>query len=176
MIKRRIDQDFQSEPLNYLDYLIKTMKSVYAHNISDWTDCSSSSESRYLACSNLWIDEDAKLDCETVYRDEDDEKITTATGFTLGQTYYNTRMITVELRLIQAGVRLAAVINKIVQSVGKEKQPDEPYSTTIILLNVLIVEGLLILLLLIYSILQRKKVILVERSQDEEKREYPSKF
>lgn len=176
MIKKRIHDDFQSRPLNYLSYLIKTMKSVYSHNISDWTDCASSSESRFLACANLWIEEDAKLNCETVYRDEDDQKITIETGFTLGQTYFHTRMNTVELRLIQAGVRLGAVINKIVESIGREKQPDESYSTIKILLNVLIVQYALIIFLLIYSIVRRKKVTLVEHANDEENGEYLAKF
>lgn len=172
MIERRINLDFQSQPLSYLAYLIKQMKTVYAQNISDWTDCRSSDESRYLACSTLWIQEDAKLDCDVVYRDENDEKITPVTGFDLGQTYYNTRMVTVEIRLIQAGVRLAAVINKIVQSIGPEKKPDETNSTTELLLGVLIIQSFLILLLLMYSILRRKTVVIVEPSLNGEKKEH----
>lgn len=169
MIKRRMDQDFQSEPILYLDYLIKQLKTVYGRNVSQWTDCSSSSESSFLACAKLWIDEDAILDCEVVYRDEDDQKITISTGFNLGQTYYNTRIITVELRLIQAGVRLAAVINKIVQSIGKEEEPDDTCSTTILILSVLILQFTVILLLLMYSILRRKTTIVIQPSIYDEK-------
>lgn len=174
MIKRRIDQDFQSEPILYFDYLIKQMRSVYGQNISQWTDCSSSSESRFLACAKLWVDEDATLVCEVVYRDEDDQQITISTGFDLGQTYYNTRMVTVELRLIQAGVRLAAVINKIVQSIGKEKQVDETCSTTVLVLSVLILQFTLILLLLMYSILRRKTTIVIRPSTNGKKKSYMS--
>ena len=172
MIERRINQDFQAQPLLYLSYLIKQMKTVYAGNISDWTNCSSSDESRYLACSTLWIQEDAKLDCDVVYRDENDQKITPQTGFDLGQTYYNTRMVTVELRLIQAGVRLAAVINKIVQSTGTEEDTDETCSTTLLLFTVLIIQSFLILLLLMYSIMRRKTVIVIESSITGEKSEH----
>lgn len=172
MIERRINQDYQSQPLLYLDYLIQQMKTVYARNISDWTNCSSSDESRYLACSTLWIQEGAQLDCAVVYLDENDQKITPQTGFELGQTYYNTRMVTVEVRLIQAGVRLAAVLNKIVQSLGKEDQPDETCSTTVLLLSVLIVQSFLILLLLMYSIMRRKTIIVIQPSMTGEKSQH----
>lgn len=171
MIERRINSDFQSQPQSYLSYLIKQMKTTYAPNISDWTNCGSSDESRYLACSTLWIQEDAKLDCDVVYLDENGDKITPQTGFDLGQTYYNTRMVTVEIRLIQAGVRLAAVLNKIVESVGPETDPDETYSTIELLLGVLIIQSFLIFLLLMYSILRRKTVIIVEPSLNGEKKE-----
>ncbi len=138
MIEYRISQDFQSQPPLYLDYLLKQMNNRYARNLSDWTQCSSSDESRYLACSTLWIEEDAKFNCKLVYRDEDDQPLSPSTRFNLGRTYYNTRMDTLELRLIQAGVRLGAVINKIVQSTNnEEKKPEKTYSSTMLLLMIL---------------------------------------
>jgi len=113
MIQRKINTEFQSQRPLYLQYLLNLMNSRYAQNISDWTQCSTGDDSPYLACSSRWIQEDAELSCTFVYRDENDEPLTSATGFNFSDTYYNTRMDIVELRLIQAGVRLAAVINKI---------------------------------------------------------------
>lgn len=113
MIQRRINTDFQSQRTLFLEYLFDQMTGRYAQNISDWTNCASSDDSRYLACSSKWIQEDAELSCTMVYRDENGTQLTATTGFNITETYYITRMEIVELRLIQAGVRLAAVINKI---------------------------------------------------------------
>ena len=176
MIEYRISQDFRSQPPLYLDYLLKQMNSRYAQNMSDWTQCSSSDESRYLACSTLWIEEDAKYNCIAVYRDEDDQQITPSTGFNFGKTYYNTRMDILELRLIQAGVRLAAVINKIVQSTTteeeKKKKPEKTYSTTTLLMMVLVIQSTLIIILLIYSLFRRKTRIVIQSAVTGEKEEH----
>ncbi len=122
MIKHRMSQDFQSKQALYFDYLLDLLKTTYVRNISDWTQCYGSDESRYLACSTSWIQEDAKLNCELVYRDENDQPLSPSKSFNLGQTYYNTRMDALEQRLLQAGVRLAAVINRIVQLSVTEQQ------------------------------------------------------
>jgi hypothetical protein len=57
--------------------------------------------------------------------------------FNLGQTYYNTRMDTLEQRLLQAGVRLGTVINRIVQLTTKDKKTGETYFETMLLMIVL---------------------------------------
>lgn len=125
MIQRKINENFESQRSLYLEYLINQMNGQYAQNISDWTQCSNADDSRYLACSSIWIQEDAEHCCKSVYRDENDQQLTPATGFNISETYYSTRMDIVELRLIQAGVRLAAVINKIVEINYAEKEPDD---------------------------------------------------
>lgn len=116
MIQQKINTEFQSQRSLYLEYLMDQMTSRYAQNISAWTNCSSVDDSHYLACSSIWIQEDAELSCEFVYRDENNQPISSATGFNITESYYTTRIDIVELRLIQAGVRLAAVINKIVET------------------------------------------------------------
>lgn len=116
MIERRINQDFHSQPQLYLEDLLTQMRTQYAQNISDWTSCSDPDESRFLACATKWISEDAKYNCDVVYRDENNQPMKASQQFELSDKYYNTRMVLVEQRLIQGGVRLATVINKIVQS------------------------------------------------------------
>lgn len=119
MIERRITQDYRSQPRLYLENLLTQMRTQYAANISDWTACPSSDESKFLACASKWIAEDAKYNCDFVYRDENNQPISASSAFDLNEKYYSTRMIILEQRLIQAGVRLATVINKIVQSTDK---------------------------------------------------------
>lgn len=115
MIQYRINQDFQSQNSLYLDYLISEMKGRYAQSIPEWMNCTTTDDSKYMACSSMWIQEDAKLCCELVYRDEFYQPITNVTGFNISQAYYSTRIDTIELRLIQSGVRLAGTINEIVR-------------------------------------------------------------
>ncbi|CAF0878055.1 unnamed protein product [Adineta steineri] len=115
MIERRISLDFQSDSNKYYNYLLDIMHTIYVRNISQWSKCPSTDESKYLACSTAWINEGVALNCAFVYRDEQDQPFSISQQFQLGQTYYNTRIGIVEERLLQSGVRLAAVINKIVE-------------------------------------------------------------
>jgi hypothetical protein len=151
MIKRRMSQDFHSQPALYFDYLLNQLKTRYARNVSDWAQCRSSDQSRFLACSTSWISEDAKLNCELVYRDENDQQMSPSKRFNLGQTYYNTRMDTLEQRLLQAGVRLGTVINKIVQLTANDKESDKPCLGTMLLMIVFFSQSIFILALLYYS-------------------------
>jgi hypothetical protein len=173
MIEHRISLDFHSQPQLYLDYLVNEMKNHYAQNISDWTNCSSSDESRFLGCSILWIQEDAKIDCDAVYRDENNQQITKDTGFDLGQTYYNTRIVIVEQRLIQAGLRLATVINKLVQSKTNDNKSNNICFGTMTLMVVILSQSILILALLSYSFLRRKTTtIITQPHMFKDKKEY----
>jgi hypothetical protein len=137
MIKHRMSQDFHSQPTLYFDYLLNQLKTRYAQNVSDWGQCRASDESRFLACSTSWISENGEINCELVYRDENDQPMSASKRFNLGQTYYNTRMDTLEQRLLQAGVRLGTVINRIVQLTTKDKKTGETYFETMLLMIVL---------------------------------------
>jgi hypothetical protein len=172
MIERRISQDFHSQPPLYLQYLLTQMKTHYAKNISDWTNCSSSDETRFLACSTLWIMEDAKLNCDLVYRDENNQPMSVSKQFDLGQTYYNTRMVILEQRLIQGGLRLGTVINKIVQSTTDGNKSNETCFGTMILIRVLFIQSILVLSLLSYSFLRRKTRVIEQSPVIREKKEY----
>ena len=116
IIAHRLASDFHDDPDEYYNYLLNTLHTTYANNISQWTTCPSADESKYFACSTTWIDEDADLNCAEVYRDEEGQPMNSSTEFHLGDTYYNTRIVFLEQRLLQGGVRLGTVINKIVQS------------------------------------------------------------
>jgi hypothetical protein len=172
MIERRISQDFQSQPSLYLEYLVNQMKTHYAQNISDWTNCSTSDESRFLACSTIWIMEDAKLNCELVYRDENNQPMSVSKEFDLGQTYYNTRMVVLEQRLIQGGVRLGTVINKIVQSTTHEKKSNNICVGSLMLIAILFIESILVLAVLTYFFLRRKTTTEIQLPVMKDKKDY----
>jgi hypothetical protein len=173
MIKHHILEKFNNQPWLYLQYLINKMKNIPSKIISDWTSCSSSGESRFLACSKVWIQEDAKLNCEAVYIDESGRRITPETGFNLGETYYTTRMDIIEQRLIQAGVRLATVINKIVQSTTNDKKSNKICFESIALMVVILGQFILILVLLSYIFLRRKSTTtIIQRPVFSDRKEY----
>ena len=116
MIERRVSSDFRNDPTLYYDYLIKLISTTYASNVTQWSTCSSSDPSDYQACSRAWIDEDVDLNIASVYLDETGKRMSSRQPFALGQTYFNTRMTIVEQRLIQGGLRLGTVINRVVQA------------------------------------------------------------
>lgn len=157
MIEHRISLDFQGQPALYLTYLISQMNTKYAQNVSDWISCPASDESRFLACASKWIAEDAQLNCDLVYRDEKEQPMSITTGFALGQTYYNTRIIVLEQRLIQGGARLAAVINKVVQMNKDDPQADETCYGFTLLIRVLFVQTVLVLTLLACTCQRRRR-------------------
>ncbi|CAF4418345.1 unnamed protein product, partial [Adineta steineri] len=81
-----------------------------------------------------------------------DEPFSVSQQFQLGQTYYNTRIGIVEERLLQSGVRLATVINKIVEL---QKNNDKSCPGTVLIAIVLFFEVLLILICFIYYLIRR---------------------
>ena len=107
--------DFSNNIDMYYDYLLNTLHTTYAANISQWLKCPYEDEVKYLACSTAWIDEDAQLNCDHVYRDENNQPLNPSEEFHFGEVYYETNLIFLEQRLIQGGVRLGSVINKIVE-------------------------------------------------------------
>ncbi len=115
LIEHRLSLDFNNDTRKFYNHLRNLMNTIYAQNISGWAVCPSSDPSEYLACSAPWIREDAAFNCARVYFDEDGNPMNKSQHFHLGQTYYTITIDVVEVRLIQGGVRLGAVINKIVE-------------------------------------------------------------
>jgi hypothetical protein len=151
MIERRISIDFQGNQTRYYIYLLDILHTTYIRNISQWSKCPSADQSKYLACSTAWIDEDVDLNCEHVYRDEQNRPFSISQQFSLGQTYYNTRIVYVEQRLLQAGIRLGDVINKIVELQKhdhRKKKGGDSCSETMRLVMILFFEGLLLFICL----------------------------
>jgi hypothetical protein len=153
MIERRISLDFKNNQSMYYTYLLDNLHTKYESNITQWSTCPSADQSQYLACSTAWIDEDVELNCAHVYRDEQNKPLSIAQQFSLGQTYYNTRMVFLEERLLQSGVRLGVVLNKIVelQKHGHHKKGEgELCSGKMLLALIIVLEVLLVFLCFTY--------------------------
>jgi hypothetical protein len=158
MIERRVSSDFRGDPTLYYDYLIELISTTYASNVTQWSTCPSSDPSVYLACSRAWIEEDVDLNIASVYLDETGKRMSSTQPFTLGQTYFNTRMTIVEQRLIQGGLRLGTAINKVVQA-QKDHHHREKHEHRCVgkhwLMSVVFLQFLLVICALAYCIKRR---------------------
>jgi hypothetical protein len=159
LIEHRILLDFNNDTGKYYDYLLNLMNTTYAKNISQWSTCPSSDISKYSACSATWIREDTVLNCARVYLDEDGKRINRSQPFHLGQTYYNTNIDIVEQRLIQGGLRLGTVINKIVELEQRDhhhhRRNDDQLRIGRILLILISMEILLVIFCFMYCLVRR---------------------
>ncbi|KAL8052877.1 hypothetical protein ABFX02_05G034000 [Erythranthe guttata] len=94
-----------SNPSN-LDKFIKNIQhkiqSQWANQVHKWEPCCCNLKS----CANIYALESIKAACQWAYKGA-------SSGSTLKVDYYATRLPIVELRLAQAGVRLAATLNRI---------------------------------------------------------------
>jgi len=89
----------------YFDELMNDIKTTYAPDIDSWRQCPSN-ESSY-ACGLAWAVESDKYDCSVAWPSNWN------TDPTLSTTYYNAALPVVDLRLAQAGIRMANVLNNI---------------------------------------------------------------
>ena len=160
-----IDHDIQnisSGDINeYYNYLLNLLHTTYASNITEWTKCSLPDEADYLACSTAWIDESMNVNCAYVYRDEDNQPMNSSSEtYHLCDTYFNSRKDLLRQRLLQGGVRLAAVINKIVQSQKHDRKHHKHHkqlsTETIFFAIVTLLETILLLFIIIYYLARRR--------------------
>ncbi len=161
MIDHRITSDFHNNPSEYYNYLLNKLHTAYANNITQWSTCSSSDESQYLACSTAWINENMDLNCDYVYRDEDNKPMNTSEEYPLGVNYYNSRIVLLEQRLLQGGVRLGIVINRIVELQKhhhkKHHDDDDKYCAgTLYFFVIILFEVLLLFFIVSYFLIRRK--------------------
>lgn len=115
MIERRL-RDFDNEPARFYDYLrFQIERGEYRDRVLQWRYCfPASNQTEYGACSYDWIQESLQIDCLTAYWSEQNTVLSVQSGFDLGRIYYERHIEIVEMRLAQAGVRLAHVINNAI--------------------------------------------------------------
>ena len=121
IIDNRIQRDFYGRSDLYYQYLLLALANQYNESIARWRTCSAASAytHNYGACSDDWSQETARLACSTAYTTPDGTRLDLSTRLAPlgtaanGERYYQSAIPVIEQRLIQAGVRLANVINNI---------------------------------------------------------------
>ena len=136
LILRRVALNFSSSYAQWDDHLMTLLQTTYKDDVAAWLSCDNGSGSgsdsdvdiaggsdgsfplsEYVPCSAKWVQESAELCCQTVYVDEQGNNMTKGALHTLGDDYYERNIDTVERRIVQAGVRMAYVINTMAASI-----------------------------------------------------------
>ncbi|RWR85345.1 endonuclease 2 [Cinnamomum micranthum f. kanehirae] len=103
-------KDFYGDDLSLMiDAIQRNLTDGWSDEIRDWESCSG----KLVTCPNKYASESIRLACDYAYKDVRPES-------TLGDDYFFSRLPIVQKRIAQAGVRLASVLNQILDaSVGK---------------------------------------------------------
>jgi len=106
IISQRESENFNDQLQNYQNYLMKQIQpgGKYYNELNSWTLCSQGD----IICTNEWATESIKDACQYAYANIEN-------GASITDNYYKTRYPVIELRLLQGGVRLAAILNDILQ-------------------------------------------------------------
>ena len=118
LIARRVALDFSNSYPSWDKHLQQLLQTTYAANATQWTSCGGNSPgftnvAEYIPCSGQWVQESAVLNCQTVYVNEAGQNMTKGQQYLLGDAYYQRNIDLVEMRIIQAGVRMAHIINTV---------------------------------------------------------------
>ena len=122
MISRRVAVNFSNSYTQWDAHLRNLLDTTYKTEAEAWTKCSSGDDTnsrlqQYVPCSGEWVQESSTLCCQTVYVDEAGENMVPGTNYTLGDAYYLKNIDLLEMRIVQAGVRMAYVINTVARAV-----------------------------------------------------------
>jgi len=110
MIEKHLNDDFNNDQDQYVQYLQQQLSSAFSGNVSTWQYCPDSSGS----CPDTWASDTVQYTCTQAYVDQNGQKI--PNGFTLGDDYYNFNVDVVDFQLIKGGVRLANLLNNALNS------------------------------------------------------------
>ena len=122
LIARRVQLNFSNSYPEWDAHLIDLMQTTYKDDVAVWLTCDTNatalhSVDEFIPCSSQWVAESAALCCQTVYVDEAGQNMTKGTRYNLSDAYYERNIDLVERRIIQAGVRMAHILNSVAAAV-----------------------------------------------------------
>ncbi|PKA63533.1 Endonuclease 2 [Apostasia shenzhenica] len=98
-----VEEDFYDSNVDdYTDALNKNITGEWSDQISKWQSCSGNQ----ITCPDIYASESISAACDWAYKNVTE-------GSVLEDEYFYSRLPIVDLRLAQAGVRLAATLNRI---------------------------------------------------------------
>ena len=103
LIDHRVSTDFGGDYHAWMDFV---RSNISPANVTAWTSCP---DGFPFPCSTIWANESAQYACSNAYVYPNGTHI--QNHFSLGLDYYNANIPLIEMRLQQAGVRLAASLN-----------------------------------------------------------------
>ncbi|MED6151799.1 hypothetical protein PIB30_085881 [Stylosanthes scabra] len=105
IIETEVERFYDSNVDDFVDAIQQNITKVWAAQIEDWENCSS----KDIPCPTIYASESVDDACKWAYKDAEE-------GSTLEDDYFLSRYPIVNLRLAQGGVRLAATLNRILDS------------------------------------------------------------
>lgn len=112
--------NFGNKTKQWHEHLIKQVDELPVEQTSAWTTCNGDRpgpDDEFSPCVHEWISEGAVYACRAGYQDEKGAWIKADDKFQLGESYYQANILTVEYRLMQAGVRMAHTFNEIANAI-----------------------------------------------------------
>ncbi|KAI9077418.1 hypothetical protein K1719_040621 [Acacia pycnantha] len=91
----------------FIDAIQQNITKEWSDQVGDWETCDGSK----TTCPNIYASEGIKAACEWAYKDVSENSV--LGGNAMRDDYFSSRLPTVNLRLAQGGVRLAATLNRI---------------------------------------------------------------
>ncbi|XP_004497080.1 endonuclease 2 [Cicer arietinum] len=104
IIETAEERFYESNRDNFVSAIQENITKTWADEVDKWEACSSDE----TTCPNIYASEGIKAACQWAYKDAPE-------GSVLEDDYFLSRLPIVNLRLAQAGVRLAATLNRIFQ-------------------------------------------------------------
>ncbi|XP_019160304.1 PREDICTED: endonuclease 2 isoform X2 [Ipomoea nil] len=102
IIETAEEQFYDSEVEELINAIQKNITTGWADEVKSWEACTNKKE----ACPDVYASESIKAACDWAYKGVSENSV-------LEDPYFLTRLPVVKLRLAQAGVRLAAILNRI---------------------------------------------------------------
>ncbi len=96
------------------DLLSRVTDGMYSADVTDWLTCDSSRNKQSSICSDEWASESSKLACTYAYVLEDGHTHI-HNNYVLNDEWYQRNLPVVEQQIAKAGVRLAALLNTILE-------------------------------------------------------------
>ncbi|XP_024018900.1 endonuclease 4 isoform X2 [Morus notabilis] len=111
IIESALKTFYNKDLTNMIQALQQNLSNAWINDVPSWENCANN----HTVCPNPYASESISLACKFAYRNA-------TPGSTLGDEYFLSRLPVVEKRLAQAGVRLAATLNRIFTSQAKIAQ------------------------------------------------------
>ncbi|RDY12143.1 Endonuclease 2, partial [Mucuna pruriens] len=102
ILETEVERFYDSDMGEFVDAIQQNITKVWADQVEEWEKCSENK----LPCPAIYASESAIDACKWAYKDATE-------GSLLNDDYFTTRLPIVNLRLAQAGVRLAAILNRV---------------------------------------------------------------
>ncbi|MED6194504.1 Endonuclease 2 [Stylosanthes scabra] len=102
IIETAEERFYDSEIGDFINAIQENITNEWASEVTGWETCNSNQ----TTCPDIYASESIKAACQWAYKGVTE-------GSVLGDDYFSSRLPTVNLRLAQGGVRLAATLNRI---------------------------------------------------------------